>query len=291
MRKRGLSLGLALALGGLVSCAGQVAACTCVDPPPALVALCRADAVFAGVVVGVRDPNGAPDADGSAKPVHYTIRVEDVWKGDVGDTVVVRTARLASLCGYPFRGDDAYLIYARRDSVGLTTNLCTRTNLLERASDDLALFAGGDLSGSSDEVDGRIVQAELERLASEDQEIRIEAVDALERMGRRPDLAIPVLANLYQNGTTSDRLAAVSAIGSLGCGSEHAKDVVPILLGALHDTSCGVRLSAIYALSRMQSEAGSITPILQNVLYDPNPTVRRHAAAALAILNSTGPGE
>ncbi len=296
MRRRGLRLCPVLVFVGLslaaLACGPMPAeACTCVDPPPPLVALCRADAVFAGVVVGVRDPNGAPDAEESAEPVSYTIRVQSVWKGDVGDTAVVRTARLASQCGYPFRGDDAYLIYARRDSAGLTTNLCTRTSLLERASNDLADFAGADLSGSPDEIDGRIVGAELEGLASDDQEVRIVAADALERMGRRPDLVIPAVVDLYERGTTSDRLAVVSAIGSLGCGNEYTTTVVPVLLGALRDTSCGVRVSAIYALSKMQTEAGAIVPALRDVLHDSNPTVRRHAAAALAALNSTAPEE
>ena len=102
---------------------------------------------------------------------------------------------------------------------------------------------------------------------------------------------IPILVDLYRSGTTSDRLAAVSAIGSLGCATQHAEAVLPVLLGALQDASCGVRLSAIYALSRMQSEAWAIAPALRDILYDPNPTVRRHAAAALAALNSTGPQE
>ncbi len=278
MRPALIVIVVALALGGMTAPARS---CSCATPPPPLVALGRADGVFSGEVIRRRDPEAGDEIWSSMSPIYYTLRVEDVWKGDISDTVAVRTAGSSASCGYPFRMDESYLVYATRDSTGWRTGLCTRTKSSNRAADDLAAFADADLTGSSTEIDERLVRDAIGRLFSEGESTRVAAAGALENMGKRPDLAMPALAELYERGTDADRRAAVSALGRLAWGHPNVVDAKPTLFAALRDPSVNVRLEAISALSRMQDDAETIVPHFEQTLEDTSGSVRARAANAI----------
>jgi len=281
VRARTPTLCAALAVTLALGAAGPVRACKCIAPPPPLAALGSADGVFSGQVIRRADPLAGQKGVSSLSPVDYTFRVEDVWKGDIGDTVVVRTARSSASCGYPFEIDDVYLVYATRDPSGWRTDLCTRTTGMEWADDDLAAFANADLTGSTQEIEDRLVRDVIGRLSSEEESTRVAAASALEDMGHRPDLVMPALIDLYGRGTEADRRAAVSALGWLAWNHPDAVDAMPTLFAALRDPSVDTRQVAIHKLSMMQDKAEAIVPRFEEALGDTSASVRGEAARAL----------
>jgi hypothetical protein len=67
-----------------------------------------------------------------------TVRVKEVWKGEVTEEVQVHTAGSSAACGYSFAKGSVYLIYAVRDEADpLRVSLCSRTALLDDAKEDL----------------------------------------------------------------------------------------------------------------------------------------------------------
>jgi hypothetical protein len=126
----------------------------------------NAPIVFSGRAVSVKleihDPSGAlvnklvPHAS-----VDQTVQfmVRNVWRGDVGASVVVQSGDHASRdcgagnCGYTFEAGKSYLVFAYQGEWGMAppnytsqitpsaqivTDKCSRTELLSRASADLA---------------------------------------------------------------------------------------------------------------------------------------------------------
>ncbi|MDQ3706073.1 MAG: hypothetical protein M3437_12755 [Chloroflexota bacterium] len=126
----------------------------------------NAPIVFSGRAVSVKleihDRSGAlvnkPAPNTSVDQV-VQFRVSEVWRGSVGAWVVVRSGDYASRdcgtgnCGYTFEAGKSYLVFAYQGEWGMapadytpvvtpsapvTTDKCSRTELLSRASADLA---------------------------------------------------------------------------------------------------------------------------------------------------------
>ncbi len=129
--RRYVMLGSVIVVGLLA--APSAWACSCVRSSPRQ-AMAWADAVFVGLVVEtVRDAEDINEGH-----LFATMEVGKVWKGNVGERVVVRTAPHSALCGFHFDKGKRYLVYAYVNEDGvLSTNICSRTNLLERAEEDL----------------------------------------------------------------------------------------------------------------------------------------------------------
>jgi hypothetical protein len=53
------------------------------------------------------------------------------------------TAGDQAMCGYAFKRDQEYMVYAYGSPQGLATGICDRTRLLSEAGDDLAAFGPG----------------------------------------------------------------------------------------------------------------------------------------------------
>lgn len=117
--------------------------CSCREPPPPQDALERADAVFRGTVLSVRDTVvAAKPADGSGWPMRAVrFRVDSAWKGLSGETVTVLTGSGGGDCGFGFRTGGEYLVYAHevrgRHLSGLSTGICSRTAPSSHAGEDL----------------------------------------------------------------------------------------------------------------------------------------------------------
>jgi hypothetical protein len=94
-------------------------------------ALKTSDVVFTGEIVEVK--KGA-----SADEYGVNFKIKSVWKKDVGESVVLRTYRVS--CGFFGEEGDKYLVYAYVREGALTTNGCTRTTPLAKASADLKEF-------------------------------------------------------------------------------------------------------------------------------------------------------
>ena len=103
--------------------------CSCLEPAPPEEAYEAADAVFSGQVTNIVE-------DGSGYYYEVSIQTIDVWKGEILDEIIVLTETYSDACGYNFQINNEYLVYAYIYGNGIYTNICTRTNLLEYASED-----------------------------------------------------------------------------------------------------------------------------------------------------------
>jgi hypothetical protein len=129
-----------LVLAIMVASPSPALACSCAPAPPPDVALGESAAVFAGKVVETRIAGSDPFDDLIAR-----IAVDEVWKGDVAETVDVSTAQDGATCGVWFSAGDRWLVYASaRDDGSLETYLCSRTVPLEYADEGL------DAAGEAD---------------------------------------------------------------------------------------------------------------------------------------------
>ena len=107
-------------------------------------ALERATRVFSGEVIEIVDPGKNKWICSSNEPIEVIVKVDRVWKGNVGRQATVTTALSTASCGYPFAIGESYLIYA--SDLGETdTNLCGRTAKLSNAEADLLVLGEGDI--------------------------------------------------------------------------------------------------------------------------------------------------
>ncbi|MDF2679104.1 MAG: hypothetical protein K0R47_294 [Brevibacillus sp.] len=123
----------------------SVYACSCVSPGPVKEALAQAESVFAGKVTKIIEPK--PNAQGiisSADPVDVTFDVSISWKGVNTKHVTIKTPLDSASCGFSFDVGKEYLVYSYTNGDNdLETNICTRTQELTVASEDLASLGTG----------------------------------------------------------------------------------------------------------------------------------------------------
>ena len=145
MRTRVFCAGTLIALA-TVFVSMAVFACSCAPLPDVATALDRADAVFAGRVIGlelVPRYNEDPTVSFLTEDLIVRLVASSCWKGDVELETVFYTAFTCCVCGFPFAIGESYIIYAIKDGDSLRTSMCTRTRLLVDASEDLVIL--GDL--------------------------------------------------------------------------------------------------------------------------------------------------
>lgn len=127
-----LSSLLLLCLGITVSSARPAYACSCMRPSAPNQALAEATAVFSGQVTNIEQVR---------LKLNVTFRVDEWWKGEPVQNIVVQTAATTAACGYPFEVGQTYLVYASHRQGRLQTNYCSRTALLSQAADDLSILS------------------------------------------------------------------------------------------------------------------------------------------------------
>lgn len=114
--------------------------------------------------------------------------------------------------------------------------------------------------------------------------VRNGVMDALGGIGKRPDLAVPVLLNALEHDTNSMvRRDAATALGSFANDSEA---VLPALTNALKDSDWQVRGGALSGLGKIQNKPEVVVPFISPFLYDANNVIQRSAAYALRNLGS-----
>lgn len=121
-------------------------ACSCAAPPSVEDALNQKDAVFSGKVIEMNEKKRPIMS--SADPITVRLQVDQVWKGEVGKTQTISTARDGASCGFHFEVGHEYIIYAHAKTYGgderLETILCDRTKLLSAADEDLNTLGRGE---------------------------------------------------------------------------------------------------------------------------------------------------
>ena len=109
--------------------------CSCLESPPPEGAYEEADMVFSGQVTNIIE-------DESNYYYEVTFQTIDVWKGEYSEEIIVLTETFSDACGYNFQINNEYLVYTYTYASENYTNICTRTNLLENASEDLDYLNG-----------------------------------------------------------------------------------------------------------------------------------------------------
>lgn len=115
----------------LILSASDVFACTCMHLRGTVEdGYKRYPVIFSGKVI-----SSVKSGDYSRK---VTIQVQNSWKSKLPKTVTVFTGAQTSMCGFPFKKGESYLIYADGEKVkDLSVTLCSRTTLLSGAADDI----------------------------------------------------------------------------------------------------------------------------------------------------------
>jgi len=230
-------------------------ACSCAVPPSPKVALEQTTAVFAGKVVNIEQ---------SERALKVTLNVSRYWKGITAPTAVVTTATNSAACGYSFKADGEYLVYANdvRGHNELVTSICSRTKLLESAKADLTELGEGKPAPLSRVAEIRELEKLIsaindglrvnrhdksiaEREAAAERESIAMTVEVFTRLESREDKiafigtiqgsfahAIPVsirselLGVLLFDANLSVRTTAARAIGFIKAGKQHRGGLV-----------------------------------------------------------------
>ena len=108
-------------------------ACSCMPPPSHVVPTHREDAVFVGIVI-------ASEAAERRGELDFKIGVIDAFKGVTVKEVTVRESEHTAACGYPFRVGESYLVFARHRHGLYYSGICSRTQPLAVATDDLEML-------------------------------------------------------------------------------------------------------------------------------------------------------
>ncbi len=135
-------------------------ACTC-PPTDASEEFASSDAVFAGTVVAVQEPQPGLSFQRSfpfvgitvdeRDPVHVTFRVSRVWKGPSNRamTLAIR-GPVTEQCFVEFVHDVEYIVYATVEGKRVATPECGRITIVTETGDDLAIIGNGAPPGGND---------------------------------------------------------------------------------------------------------------------------------------------
>ncbi len=125
-----------------------VEACSCVGSGPPCQSFWNTDAVFSGQVTEIKDATiKTVSKDGDNRDFTFpkrTVRfaVNESFRGIEERTIELETGMGGGDCGFAFETGQSYLVYAYRnkETGKLGTGICTRTQLLAKASEDLEYF-------------------------------------------------------------------------------------------------------------------------------------------------------
>lgn len=119
----------------------SILACSCLPAKSAAQELELSTAVFSGKVTKIKRHKKAENIFGS---VEVIFRVEKNWKGVKEKTVSVFTSSNSASCGYNFKVNQTYLVYANRNDEGkIEASICSRTKRLKDAGEDLKELSAG----------------------------------------------------------------------------------------------------------------------------------------------------
>ena len=135
-----VKLGFALMIFfvSMISFSTSGSACSCMPNEDPATELQRYDAVFAGKVIGKKkNPNDS---------MEYLVKMEvsKAWKEVEHKEVWITTSWDSASCGINFETDKEYIVYGMKQEDGqYNVNLCSRTALLDDATEDLDALGEG----------------------------------------------------------------------------------------------------------------------------------------------------
>ncbi len=127
-----------------------VEACSCIMSGPPCQSFWNTDVVFSGQVTEIKDTPVKPASNSDNKFASMfrtktvSLAVNESFRGIEERSVELETGMGGGDCGFAFENGQSYLIYAYRnkETGKLGTGICTRTQLLSKASEDLEYFRG-----------------------------------------------------------------------------------------------------------------------------------------------------
>lgn len=120
------------------------------------------------------------------RETEVTFRALSVWKGARTDTIVLWTANPGKACGFEFKQNRQYLVYASIDGTTLRTSTCTRTKPAEYAYDDIEKLTDQGWSLPVNGLRGRISLIPAYHGDSPFFRVLIEIQSVAQIMGQRP---------------------------------------------------------------------------------------------------------
>jgi hypothetical protein len=138
--------------------ASAALACSCGDSGAGICQIYwTAPAIFSGRVVQIDSiPRGADDTGFMSRRVRFA--VIDAYRGVTGETAEVLTGSGGGDCGYDFKLNESYLVYAWGNESKLFTGICTPTKLLTQADEDLSYIRGLADAKPGGSIYGRVTQ-------------------------------------------------------------------------------------------------------------------------------------
>jgi len=118
----------------------------------------------------------------------------------------------------------------------------------------------------------------IERVSDRYDFVRRDAVSAIGKVRRCPDLCVPLLLNSLQRGSPHVQHASMFALSGFG---EHARAAIPLLRSAARSEDKDSRFFAVRALAWGWPSDPKVVPCLVESLADPDPSVRGEAALAI----------
>ncbi|MGV3465034.1 MAG: hypothetical protein ACO1OT_07060 [Heyndrickxia sp.] len=97
----------------------------------------KSEAVFQGKVIKKETKRTSLFTRSSDDPVQVTFSVQKVWKGIDTRKIIIQTALSEASCGYSFHNNQEYIVYATKRNGKLQVQLCSRTNQLSKAAEDV----------------------------------------------------------------------------------------------------------------------------------------------------------
>jgi hypothetical protein len=145
--RRGTPYLILMAVGLAALSARPAAACSCIGKRPACEAFWDPGAVFAGRVTSIGPADKNVDRPFENRRVRFEI--VEAFHGVTTSVLDVYTGMGGGDCGYAFVVGRSYLVYAYQAAGSrLTTGICSRTQPLSEAADDLAYLRSLPLTGA-----------------------------------------------------------------------------------------------------------------------------------------------
>jgi len=168
-------------------------ACSCVGFTT-LEAKDHADEVFRGTVTEVKKPWLSNNSGDQAK---ITLQVDEVWKGEAEQVILVYSSLFDASCGVEFEVGKTFLVFAKYSDGWLKTSMCSGTKEVSYAGQELKDLGPGLVETK---------QIELQKLADAVAEKRVAAE-------KKADLHTPLW---YALGVTALIWAALWMFGRRG---------------------------------------------------------------------------
>lgn len=128
--------------------------------------------------------------------------------------------------------------------------------------------------GSLRGVAGPAVPALIERL--KDPELEGFILEALSKIGKEAEKAVPSLVGLMKSGSTATRLGAIQALGNVAPAGDES--VLPVLYNALKERGRDMRATALQALVKVENNEDKLLQVIADGLKDQSALQRRLAA-------------